>query len=81
MSELIENIQSILLIILIIFQFGVMGYLLYTNHVKFKEDKKFWKKQEEISEEFLKQIREDSSLLYSEAKEDVADEREDADKE
>lgn len=55
---MLNHIQDVLLIMLIILQLVVMVYLLITMHIRYKEDKKFWKKQEEISEEFLKQLRE-----------------------
>ena len=31
--------------------------IIYTTYVRYKNDKKFWKQQEEISEEFLKQLK------------------------
>lgn len=55
---MLNHIQDVLLIMLIILQLVVMVYLLITMHIRYKEDKKFWKKQEEISEEFLKQLQE-----------------------
>ena len=55
---MLDYIQNILLTVLIILQLIVMAYLLFTTYMRYKEDKKFWKKQKEISEEFLKQLRE-----------------------
>lgn len=49
--------QSLLLTILIILQIIVMIYILYTSHKRYQYDKKFWEKQDEISEEFLKSAR------------------------
>lgn len=49
--------QSLLLTILIILQIIVMVYILYTSHKRYQYDKKFWEKQDEISEEFLKSAR------------------------
>lgn len=82
---MLDYIQDILLIILILFQFVVMAYLLYTTHKRYKADSQFWKQQEEISEEFLKQLKEQPAvcLCENEAKseEDVAVEQKDTDKE
>lgn len=58
--------QDILLILLLIFQFIVMGYLLFVTHQRYKSDKKFWEKQDEISEEFLKQVREQPAVFLCE---------------
>lgn len=58
--------QDILLILVLIFQFIVMGYLLFVTHQRYKADKKFWKKQDEISEEFLKQVREQPAVFLCE---------------
>lgn len=55
--------QGFLLSILIVLQIIVMIYILYTSHKRFQYDKKFWEKQDEISEEFLKQARAQSELL------------------
>ena len=49
--------QSLLLTILIILQIIVMIYILYTSHKRYQYDKKFWAKQDEISEEFLKNAK------------------------
>lgn len=61
-----DLIQDILLIFLIIFQFIVLTYLVYINYQKYKQDKKFWKKQEEISNEFLKQLKEQPAIFLCE---------------
>lgn len=34
-----------------------MIYILYTSHKRYQYDKKFWAKQDEISEEFLKNAK------------------------
>lgn len=49
--------QDVLLTALIILQIIVMIYILYTTHQRHKADKEFWKKQDAISEEFLKSAR------------------------
>lgn len=54
-------IQSVLLIILLIIQIIVMIYLLYINHKRFQEDKKFWERQEKIFED----ITNDSNELVA----------------
>ena len=56
-------LQEILLTMLIVLQMIVLTYVFYTTYQKHKEDKKFWKQQEEISNEFLKQARLHSELL------------------
>ena len=61
-----DLIQDILLIFLIIFQFAVLTYLVYINYQKYKQDKKFWEKQEEISNEFLKQLQEQPAVFLCE---------------
>lgn len=80
---MLDCIQDVLLIILILFQFIVMAYLLYTTHKRYKADSQFWKQQEEISEEFLKQLKEQSDAICAEdiAEEDTAIEQKDTDKE
>lgn len=81
---MLDYIQDILLILLIMFQFVVMGYLLFTTHQRYKEDKKFWKKQDEISEEFLKQLQEQPAVCLCEddvkSEEEVEIEQKDTDK-
>lgn len=47
MKESLNYVSQILLIILLILQIGVMLYLFYINHKRFKEDKKFWKSIDE----------------------------------
>lgn len=49
--------QDVLLTVLIILQIIVMFYILYTTHQRHKADKEFWKKQDAISEEFLKNAK------------------------
>lgn len=49
--------QSLLLTVLIILQIIVMIYILYTSHKRYQYDKQFWAKQDEISEEFLKNAK------------------------
>lgn len=63
---MLDCIQDVLLIILILFQFVVMAYLLYTTHKRYKADSQFWKQQEEISEEFLKQLKEQAAVCLDE---------------
>lgn len=55
--------QNLLLTILIVLQIIVMCYILYTSYKRYQYDKSFWKKQDEISEEFLKQAKAQSELL------------------
>ena len=49
--------QNVLLTVLIILQMIVMLYILYTSYKRYQYDKKFWLKQDEISEEFLKHAK------------------------
>lgn len=63
---ILDYILNILLIALIIFQFIVLSYLLYTTHKKYKNDLKFWKKQNEISEEFLLQLKTQTNDIINE---------------
>ena len=56
-------LQDILLTVLIVLQMIVMCYILYTTYQRHKADKKFWEKQIEISEEFLKQARAQTEML------------------
>lgn len=58
-----ELVKEILILILFILQFTVLIQLLYTGYVRHKEDKKFWAKQDEISEEFLKTAKAQSEIL------------------
>jgi hypothetical protein len=43
-----------------------MCFIIYTTYVRYKHDKKFWKQQEEISEEFLKQLKEQPAVHLDE---------------
>lgn len=78
---MLNYIQDILLLLLILLQFVVVFYLLYTTHQKYKADKKFWAKQEEISEEFLKQLKEQPAVFLENTEGDVENEQKDTDKE
>lgn len=55
-----------LLIILVILQIIAMVLIIYTTYVRHQHDKKFWKQQEEISEEFLKQLNEQPAIRLDE---------------
>ena len=77
MKELLSFAGGIMVLVSLSLQFIVLIYLLYTMRVRFKEDKKFWKKQDEISEEFLKQLKEQAAYLNEGV---AACEREDTDK-
>lgn len=58
--------MNCLLTALIILQMITMIYIIYTTYVRHKHDKKFWKQQEEISEEFLKQLKEQPAVRLDE---------------
>lgn len=62
-----------LLTLLIILQIIAMVYIIFETHQRYKADKKFWKQQTEISDEFIKQLKLQSELLE---KGDVASEPE-----
>ena len=58
--------MNCLLVILIILQMIAMCFIIYTTYVRYKNDKKFWEKQYEISEEFLKQLKEQAAECLDE---------------
>ena len=58
--------MNCLLVALIILQMIAMCFIIYTTYVRYKHDKKFWKQQEEISEEFLKQLKEQPAVRLDE---------------
>lgn len=58
--------MNCLLTALIILQMIAMIYIIYTTYVRHQHDKKFWKQQEEISEEFLKQLKEQAAVCLDE---------------
>lgn len=58
--------MNCLLVALIVLQMIAMCIIIYTTYVRYKHDKKFWKQQEEISEEFLKQLREQPAVRLDE---------------
>lgn len=71
--------MNCLLIALIILQMIAMCFIIYTTYVRYKNDKKFWEKQYEISEEFLKQLKEQAAECLDEGV--AACEQENTDKE
>lgn len=75
----LEGILEVSLWILVLLQIVVLSELLYTNHKRYKEDRKFWKKQEEISEEFLKQAKAHTEMLNEGVA--VCEQKEDSNKE
>ena len=68
-----------LLAVLIVLQIIAMCFIIYTTYVRYKNDKKFWKQQEEISEEFLKQLKDQAAECLDEGV--AACEQENTDKE
>lgn len=50
-------ISQILLIMSLVLQIVLLIHLFFVSIKRHKEDKKYWKKQEEISDEVLKHIR------------------------
>ena len=71
--------MNCLLIALIVLQMIAMCFIIYTTYVRYKNDKKFWEKQYEISEEFLKQLKEQAAECLDEGV--AACEQENTDKE
>ena len=71
--------MNCLLIALIILQMIAMCFIIYTTYVRYKTDKKLWEKQYEISEEFLKQLKEQAAECLDEGV--AACEQENTDKE
>lgn len=55
--------MNCLLTVVILLQMIAMIYIIYTTYVRHQHDKKFWKQQEEISEEFLKQLKETNNNM------------------
>ena len=60
---MLDYLQDILMILLILFYFGVTIYLIYTTHIRFKKDQEFWENEKKFwenmqikSEEELKQL-------------------------
>lgn len=58
--------MNCLLIVVVLLQMIAMCLIIYTTYARYKNDKKFWKQQEEISEEFLKQLREQAAVCLDE---------------
>ena len=56
----------ILLNTLIVLEIISMVYLICTIYKNNKKKKAFWKKQEEISEEFIKQLKEQPAIFLNE---------------
>lgn len=56
--ETLQEITAVLALILMILQFIVLGYLMYTTHIRFKEDKKTWKRAEEMEKALIKSLHE-----------------------
>ena len=71
--------MNCLLMALIVLQMIAMCFIIYTTYVRYKNDKKFWEKQYEISEEFLKQLKEQAAECLDEGV--AACEQENTDKE
>ena len=58
--------MNCLILALVILQMIAMCLIIYTTYARYKNDKKFWKQQEEISEEFLKQLKEQPAVRLDE---------------
>ena len=71
--------MNCLLVALIVLQVIAICLIIYTTYVRYKNDKKFWEKQYEISEEFLKQLKEQAAECLDEGV--AACEQENTDKE
>ena len=56
----------ILLNTLIVLEIISMVYLMCTIYKNHQREKAFWKKQEEISEEFIKQLKEQPAIFLNE---------------
>lgn len=69
----------ILLNTLIVLEIISMVYLICTIYKNNQREKAFWKKQEEISEEFIKQLKEQAAVCLDEGV--AACEQENTDKE
>ena len=71
--------MNCLIVALVVLQMIAMCLIIYTTYVRYKNDKKFWEKQYEISEEFLKQLKEQAAECLDEG--EAACEQENTDKE
>lgn len=60
--ETLQEVTAILALILMILQFIVLGYLMYTTHVRFKEDKKTWKRAEAMEKALINSLTEPLKL-------------------
>ena len=58
--------MNYLIVALVVLQMIAMCLIIYTTYARYKNDKKFWKQQEEISEEFLKQLKEQAAECLDE---------------
>lgn len=63
---MIELIMKIGLIILIIIQMILLIQLIVTNFINHKRDKKIWKKQEEISNKLLEDLKRQHAVFLEE---------------
>ena len=55
--ETIQSITTVLMLLLVVLQMGLLVYLAYTTHIRFKEDKKTWKRAEAMEKELIKSLR------------------------
>lgn len=56
-------IREILLTVLILLEIAVMIYLLYINHKRFQEDKKFWKHNDEVFSKIIEDMRNQPAIM------------------
>lgn len=60
--ETLQEVTAVLALMLMILQFIVLGYLMYTTHVRFKEDKKTWKRAEAMEKALINSLTEPLKL-------------------
>ena len=67
---MLDYLQDILMIFLILFYFGVMVYLIYITHTRYKEEQEFWKKEKKFWEDMRIKSEEDLKQLEQSTKKD-----------
>lgn len=60
--EAIENITTVLMLLLVVLQMGLLVYLAYTTHIRFKEDRKTWKRAEAMEKALINSLTEPLKL-------------------
>lgn len=59
------DLNKMLLTILLVLQIIVMLYLLYINHRRFKEDKKYWEHQEKVFHNIIEDMKNQPAIMLN----------------